>query len=51
MQPLLLERIWHFFDHYKDLEPNKWVQVQEWQGIDVAERLIQEGLNNVSSTA
>ena len=34
----------HFFSHYKDLEPGKWVKVGEWQGKDVAERLIQEAL-------
>ncbi|MBB4658824.1 inorganic diphosphatase [Parvularcula dongshanensis] len=44
VQPILLERIWHFFDHYKDLEPNKWVKVVEWQGKDVAERLIRESV-------
>lgn len=47
VQPLLLERIWHFFDHYKDLEPNKWVKVREWKGIEVAEKLIEEGLANL----
>ncbi|GGY50028.1 inorganic diphosphatase [Parvularcula lutaonensis] len=46
VQPTLLERIWHFFDHYKDLEPNKWVKVIEWKGKDEAERLIQEGVAN-----
>ncbi|MEM1380531.1 MAG: inorganic diphosphatase [Pseudomonadota bacterium] len=46
VQPLLLERIWHFFDHYKDLEPNKWVKVQEWLGVDDAERLIMAGVEN-----
>ena len=25
-----LQRIAHFFEHYKDLEPNKWVKVQGW---------------------
>ena len=34
----------HFFSHYKDLEPGKWVKVGEWQGKDVAERLIQEAI-------
>lgn len=44
VQPILLERIWHFFDHYKDLETNKWVKVIEWKGKEDAERLIREGL-------
>ncbi|MEY4713912.1 MAG: hypothetical protein RIQ37_242 [Actinomycetota bacterium] len=32
----------HFFAHYKDLEPGKWVKVGSWQGKDVAEKLIKE---------
>lgn len=28
----LLEQIAHFFAHYKDLEPNKWVKVEGWVG-------------------
>lgn len=29
---LLLDQISHFFAHYKDLEPNKWVKVEGWVG-------------------
>jgi inorganic pyrophosphatase len=46
VQPIMLERIQHFFDHYKDLEPNKWVKIKEWRGIDEARRLILEGIEN-----
>lgn len=38
--PAQLARITHFFEHYKDLEPNKWVKVQGWEGADVARELI-----------
>src|SRR5258705_5877808 len=31
-----LNAIQHFFQHYKDLEPNKWVKVQGWEGPDAA---------------
>lgn len=34
--PNLLEQISHFFEHYKDLEPNKWVKVDGWLGPDAA---------------
>ncbi len=34
----------HFFEHYKDLEPGKWVKVGEWAGKDVAEKLIVEAI-------
>ena len=31
-----LQRIQHFFEHYKDLEKGKWVKVKGWEGIDAA---------------
>ena len=34
----------HFFEHYKDLEPGKWVKVGEWKDAAEAERLIKEAL-------
>ncbi len=33
---LLLAQIRHFFEHYKDLEPGKWVKVSGWEGSDSA---------------
>lgn len=33
---LLVQQIKHFFEHYKDLEPGKWVKVVGWAGIDEA---------------
>jgi inorganic pyrophosphatase len=33
---LLIQQIKHFFEHYKDLEPGKWVKVTGWAGIDAA---------------
>ena len=33
---LLLDQIKHFFEHYKDLEPNKWVKVDGFEGSDAA---------------
>ena len=38
------ETIQHFFEHYKDLEPNKWVKVIRWGDHDEAERLIVEAM-------
>lgn len=32
----LLDRIAHFFAHYKDLEPGKWVKIEGWGGADEA---------------
>ena len=32
MNELRLRQIQHFFEHYKDLEPGKWVKVVGWEG-------------------
>ncbi|MCH2457559.1 inorganic diphosphatase [Henriciella barbarensis] len=40
----LIDRIQHFFEHYKDLEPNKWVKVRGWEGVDKARELIRESI-------
>lgn len=37
---LLLKQIQHFFENYKDLEPGKWVKVDNWQGADAARAAI-----------
>lgn len=37
-------RITHFFEHYKDLEPNKWVKVEGWHGVDRAHELIMQAV-------
>ncbi|WP_024800945.1 inorganic diphosphatase [Nocardia sp. BMG51109] len=34
--------IGHFFEHYKDLEPGKWVKVDGWDGRAKAETLVEE---------
>ena len=41
---LLLDQISHFFEHYKDLENNKWVKIDGWFGIEVAEKEILSSL-------
>jgi inorganic pyrophosphatase len=40
--PHLLKEISHFFQVYKDLE-NKKVQVDGWEGVETATRLVEEG--------
>ncbi len=40
MPPDLLERIAHFFEHYKDLEEGKWVRVVGWEGAEAAKKEI-----------
>ncbi len=40
LSQLLLDQIEHFFKHYKDLEPSKWVKIDGWKGIDEAKEEI-----------
>lgn len=39
-----LKKIEHFFEHYKDLEPNKWVKVVRWGDSAEAKKLILQGI-------
>jgi Inorganic pyrophosphatase len=41
---ITLKQIEHFFEHYKDLEPGKWVKIIRWGDAAEAKRLIQEGI-------
>ncbi len=38
-----LERIGHFFEHYKDLEKGKWVKIDGWVGAEEARQEIVDG--------
>lgn len=46
-----LQRIRHFFEHYKDLEPEKWVRVGSWEGPEEAQRLINEAIEREKTSA
>jgi inorganic pyrophosphatase len=39
-----LHQIQHFFEHYKDLEPGKWVKVSGWEGPDAARAEVRDGI-------
>ena len=41
---ITLEQIQHFFEHYKDLEPGKWVKLDGWGDADEAKRLIVDAI-------
>jgi inorganic pyrophosphatase len=41
---IILDQISHFFEHYKDLEPGKFVKVQGWVGIEDAKREIMDSV-------
>ncbi len=51
VQPALLNQITHFFEHYKDLEPNKWVKVDGWFGPDEAKQEITDAMKAYADSA
>jgi len=42
---MVLLQITHFFAHYKDLEPGKWVKIEGWGGPEEAKKEIVDGVN------
>lgn len=48
---IVCDALAHFFEHYKDLEPNKWVKVRDWVGPEAAAKLIVEGIENARKKA
>jgi len=46
---ITLEQIQHFFEHYKDLEPGKWVKVVSWGDAAEAKKLIAEAIARAQS--
>ena len=47
----LLNRIQHFFEHYKDLEHGKWVKVEGWGTQAEAEAEIVQGIARYKTSA
>jgi inorganic pyrophosphatase len=45
LPPLLVAQIVHFFEHYKDLEQNKWVKLDGWQDTAAAFQEIMASIN------
>ncbi|KFC63415.1 Inorganic pyrophosphatase [Bosea sp. LC85] len=41
---ITLDQIQHFFEHYKDLEPGKWVKLTGWGDATKAKQLIVEAM-------
>ncbi len=46
---ITLLQIEHFFEHYKDLEPGKWVKIGGWQDVDTAKQLIVEAIERAKA--
>ena len=46
-----IHQIEHFFAHYKDLEPGKWVKIDHWGHADEAKKLISEAIERAKQKA
>jgi len=51
MPEITLQQIEHFFEHYKDLEPGKWVKIGGWRDAEVARTLIVEAIERAKTKA
>ena len=41
---ITLQQVQHYFEHYKDLEPGKWVKIGGWHDAARARQMITEGI-------
>ena len=41
---ITLQQVQHFFEHYKDLEPGKWVKIEGWADAEAAKAEITNGV-------
>lgn len=46
---ITLRQIEHFFAHYKDLEPNKWVKIDRWGDAEEACRIVRESIERAKA--
>ncbi|MEQ8656842.1 MAG: inorganic diphosphatase [Hyphomicrobiales bacterium] len=46
---ILTSQIEHFFAHYKDLEPNKWVKIERWAGVDEAKDMVRQAIDRAKA--
>lgn len=46
---ITLEQIKHFFEHYKDLEPGKWVEFDAWGDAAAARQVVQEAIDRAAA--
>src|SRR3569623_1642543 len=46
---IVMQQIEHFFTHYKDLEPKKWVRVGHWGSADDARKVVTEAIARASA--
>lgn len=47
---MLIDQIAYFFQHYKDLEPGKWVKIEGWVGLEDAKKEIKESVERFNAS-
>ncbi len=46
---ITLDQVEHFFAHYKDLEPGKWVKIKGWGDAAQARKMVLEGIERAKA--
>jgi len=46
---ITIDQIRHFFEHYKDLEPDKWVRIKRWGDAAQAREMILQAIDRASA--
>jgi inorganic pyrophosphatase len=46
---ITLQQIEHFFAHYKDLEPGKWVKILRWGDMEEAKKVLLAGIERAAA--
>ena len=46
---ITLDQIEHFFAHYKDLEPGKWVKIVRWGDAAEAQQMVLDGIERAKA--
>ncbi|MGB8278276.1 MAG: inorganic diphosphatase [Methylovirgula sp.] len=46
---ITLQQIEHFFTHYKDLEPNKWVKILRWGNAEEARAIVMQAIERAKT--
>ena len=47
---ITLKQIEHFFSHYKDLEPGKWVKIAGWEDVATDKKMILEAVERYNTS-
>ena len=49
MQEIQIERVKHFFTHYKDLEPGKWAKISHVGNVEEAKKVVLDSIERAKA--